>query len=115
MGDKEDLLQMLTERFDHFDEKFDHRFDNLTDAFDRFKTRVISLFALIVTIILFTIGGSFAYTSRVAGELDDACEEVTNLGNDLTDIDGALGQKFPDSSVFGERAKRERAQRGMAN
>jgi hypothetical protein len=101
MGDKEELLQVIDERFTRLEEKF-----------DRFIGRIVAMVAITVTIFLFVIGGAFAFSSRVDNELKEVSKCLTKLETDVRDMDGALAKQFPDSAVFGEANKRLRKTRG---
>ena len=87
-------------------------FDRLEGKLDKSIARSSNMLIIIVTIFLFIFGGSFAFTSRVNSELYEVKKVINNIGADLTDIDGALKNRFPDSAVFGQRHKREVNKRG---
>ena len=101
MGDKEELLTVI-----------DERFQRIEDKLDKFLGRFMTSVAVGVTLFLFIIGGAFSYIKAVDNKAEKNAVEIESQGADLTDIDGALEHRFPDSAVFGERHRREVSKRG---
>jgi len=101
MGEKEDLRKMFREEF-----------RDLEGKVEKSISRSNNTLLIVVTLFLFIFGGSFAYTNRIADDVTEMKQELRNQGEDLTDIDGALYARYPDSAVFGTRHKREVNKRG---
>ena len=102
MGDKEELLQVI-----------DERFTRLEDKFDKMVGRLIATVAIAVTLFIFIVGGSFAYTNKVEADTKKAERALKSLEQDVCDIDGVLKTRFPESAIFGEANKRIRKTRGQ--
>ena len=101
--EEEALRSLFREEFRELDEKLERQIKR--------SNQTINLFLII---IIFIVGGAFTFTSRVNTDLQNTKARVENIADDLTEIDGALSSKFPNTVPFGERLKRERAQRGVA-
>ena len=86
---------------------------------DGFINRFLTSVAIGVTIFLFIMAGSYAYTSKVSNDTNKNAQSIikTNSNHDVLErevghIDGALAKRFPESAVFGEANRRIILRRG---
>lgn len=102
----------LQEYLDKLEANQEKRNDALDKKLERQIKRSNQTINLFLIFIFFVVSGSFAYTNRVAEKVDTACSDIQSISADLTDIDGALKARYPDSAIFGQRSDRERQKRG---
>jgi len=91
----------------------------INGKFDKLANRLQSTFAIIVTIFLFIIGGSYAFTIAVNEAVDVVQERVeTNKDEleatyrDLGTISSVMAKEYPDSPVIEDMHKRYGKTRG---
>ena len=91
----------------------------INGKFDRLANRLLSTFAIIVTVFLFVIGGSYAFTitvdeavNRVEERAETNKDELEATYRDLGTISSVMADEYPDSPVIQDMHERYGRVRG---
>lgn len=101
MSEREELINVITERFDRVEDRLDKQRNRQT-------TVLVAVFGLLLSIL----GGAYTIIDKRMESLENQYQEVRTLQYDVGSIDGALKIRFPESAVFGTARDRYINMRG---